>query len=141
MAAQLTPETTEDEFKEFVRDSSDANLAALMNDEELRPQLVARIFEIWCAAVLEPKTEKTDATIHWQIGDEPDRWTMHVYRGTCTATPGRSEKRADVTFTLGDVAFLRLVAREVSGVQLLATGKLRLKGNMLTAMRIDSWFD
>ncbi|MGW0247558.1 SCP2 sterol-binding domain-containing protein [Nocardia goodfellowii] len=86
------------------------------------------------------KTRKVDALIRWQIGIRPDTWDMHIRHGVCTATPGPTPAAPAVTITLGDVSFLRLIARQASGVHLLATRKMRITGSIPTAMRLDTWF-
>ncbi|MGW4364373.1 SCP2 sterol-binding domain-containing protein [Nocardia takedensis] len=141
MAADLTPETTEDEFKQFVHAAGDADLEALMSDADLRPRLLARIFEIWSAGVLPKKTRRVDVVVRFRIGARPDVWDLAVVRGACTATAGETVARPEVTITVGDVAFLRLVARQANGVVLLASNKLHISGSIITAMKLDSWFD
>jgi alkyl sulfatase BDS1-like metallo-beta-lactamase superfamily hydrolase len=140
MELKLTSETTEEEFKAYVRGASDTELAAVMSDGEVRPELLARIFAIWCDGVIPKKTRRVDTVVRWQIGEVPDVWDMHIRHGRCDAQGERTSARPAVTMTITDVAFLRMVARQSKGLVLVASGQLRIDGNMLTATRLDGWF-
>ncbi|MFC9897207.1 SCP2 sterol-binding domain-containing protein [Nocardia sp. NPDC127579] len=133
-------DTTENEFQRLVTSSSDRELAALMADPAQRPAILRRIFELWCAGVDPVQTAKVDALIRWQIGRPADTWDMHILHGACTAVPGPTPATPVVTITLGDVPFLRVIARQANGVHLLATRKMRISGSIPTAMRLDAWF-
>ncbi|MEV0247647.1 SCP2 sterol-binding domain-containing protein [Nocardia sp. NPDC050712] len=133
-------DTTEAEFQQLVTGSTDAELTAIMDDPAERPRILRRIFELWCGGIDSAKTRKVDALIRWQIGTAPDTWDMRIHHGACTATPGPTPATPVVTVTLGDVPFLRLIARQANGVHLLATRKMRITGSIPTAMRLDTWF-
>ncbi|QIS09574.1 SCP2 sterol-binding domain-containing protein [Nocardia arthritidis] len=137
----MSPETTEAEFVEFVAKASDDELTELMVDPAQRQAILERIFELWCASVNVRKTKRVDSVLRWQIGAAPDIWDMHVSHGTCTATTGPAGLPPDVTVTIDDVSFLRVITRQASGLQLLATGRMGIRGSMSTALRMDGWFD
>ncbi|MEU8900636.1 SCP2 sterol-binding domain-containing protein [Nocardia sp. NPDC048505] len=136
----MNSDTTEAEFQQLVTSSSDRDLRRLMDDPEQRARILARIFEIWCAGVDSGKTAQVDVVIRWLIGGGPDAWDMHIRHGVCTAAPGPTPAEPVVTITLGDVPFLRLIARQANGVHLLATRRMRISGSIPTAMRLDAWF-
>ncbi|RJO79269.1 hypothetical protein D5S18_02750 [Nocardia panacis] len=136
----MSPEITEAEFVSYVSAATDSELAALMADPDQRRTILDRIFELWCAGIDTNKTRKVEAIIRWIIGTPPDTWDMHICRGACTAIHGPGGLRADTTITVDDVAFLRVITRQAGGLQLLATGRMIVKGSMSTALRMDGWF-
>lgn len=52
-----------------------------------------------------------------------------------------SRESAQVTLMLRFPTFLRMVAGELDGIVALAQGKVKLRGNILTARNLQSWFD
>ncbi|MFD3510258.1 SCP2 sterol-binding domain-containing protein [Nocardia sp. NPDC058666] len=136
----MTPEITEAQFRELVLRSTDTELVELLDEPVLRRMLFERIFELCCVSVDVAKTAKVDVVVRWAIGSGPDLWDMHVVGGTCAVVPGPSGQRPNVTLTMSDAVFLRLIARQSNGLHLLATGKVRVRGSKHTVMRMDSWF-
>ena len=56
-------------------------------------------------------------------------------------TAAGSERPATVTLSLSLPNFLRLIAGELNGMQAFMSGALKLKGDMMLAQTMQTWFD
>src|SRR5205807_9699155 len=83
------------------------------------------------------------AVVEWQITDGPegatDRWQLTIKDGACDCARG-GEAEPDVTFTVGPIDFLKLIAGAESGPKLFVFGKLRIRGNLMLAARVQGFF-
>jgi len=66
------------------------------------------------------------------------QWTVKVEDGTVTVTPGVEE--ADVTISASQEVFEKIVAGEQNPTSAYMTGKLKLKGDMGAAMKLQKLF-
>lgn len=85
------------------------------------------------------KIAGVDAVLYWRIGGDVD-WTVVIDHGSCTVRPGNDIEDSTVTLELGTVPFLRMIAGQTTGMALLLTGKLRLKGSLMVARHLEEWF-
>ena len=126
-----------------------AELIKTLSDEELKAQLdqlgednvLREIFGRMPEAFLAEKAQGTDALIQYDIttSEGIKEWTVTVKDGTCTTSEGPAGDPR-ITLQLGLVDFVRLIFGQAEGTQLFMTGKLKLKGDMMFAMQMQTWF-
>ncbi|MBV9214497.1 MAG: SCP2 sterol-binding domain-containing protein [Actinobacteria bacterium] len=89
------------------------------------------------------KAEGVQAVVEWEITERPgggaDRWQLAIRDGTCTCVAG-GEADPDVTFTVGPVDFVKMIAGAESGPKLFVFGKLKIRGNLMLAARVQGFF-
>jgi putative sterol carrier protein len=66
------------------------------------------------------------------------QWKVDVDDGTVTVTPGTGD--ADVTITTSEETFQKIVAGEQNPTSAYMTGKLKIKGDMGAAMKLQKLF-
>jgi putative sterol carrier protein len=66
------------------------------------------------------------------------QWTVKVADGSVTVVPGA--EAADVTISASQEVFERIVAGEQNPTSAYMTGKLKLKGDMGAAMKLQKLF-
>lgn len=82
-----------------------------------------------------------NAVIQWDIRAPDGVHAFHfvVADGMCTAASGAGESpRVSLELALAD--FLRFVAGQLEGTQAFMSGKLKLRGDMMFAQTMQSWF-
>jgi putative sterol carrier protein len=65
-------------------------------------------------------------------------WTVAIADGAITVTEGASD--ADVTFSASEESFEKIVAGEQNPTTAYMTGKLKIKGDMGAAMKLQKLF-
>lgn len=79
-------------------------------------------------------------TFQWNItGDEAGKYALQVADGKCELVEGGVEK-ADVTFTVSDKDWLAIGEGKLDAMNAFATGKLKLSGDMMLAMKVQQLF-
>jgi putative sterol carrier protein len=127
-----------------------AALVAQASDEQLeeglaanREQILSEIFRNMPGRLDSGRTSDVDAMIEWRIregpGGGPDRYQVAIRRGSCTIERDGSAE-PDVTFELGALDFVRLVAGDAGGPALFVFGKLKIRGNLMLAARVQGFF-
>lgn len=83
------------------------------------------------------------AIVEWRIGGRADggddRYQVRVDGGRCRVRKGGGEP-ANVTLELAAADFMKLVTGKVGGPQLFMTGRLRIYGDLVFAVRLTSLF-
>lgn len=126
------------EFLQTHTDDEIVALAATVDVEDVLGRVFASMERDFAAGsgpsdavVVQWNVTTPDGVTHiWQITAERDR---------CTCVSG-AQSKADVTLTTSLARFLRLIGGEVNGLKLLATGRLKLKGDLMLATSIEAWF-
>ena len=121
-----------------------------MSDEELKAQLdqlgndvvLKEIFDRMPEAFLPEKAQGTSAVMQYDISTDEGvkQWTVTVDNGTCTTSEGPADNPR-LTLSLGIVDFVRLIFGQAEGPQLFMGGKLKLTGDMMFAMQMQTYFD
>jgi putative sterol carrier protein len=129
-----------DQFAALIAAAGDDQIAEGMRVN--RELLLEEIFGRWPEQFDAPRAHGVDAVIEWQItnpeGGE-DRWQITVRDGACSvARDGGADP--DVTFRVGPVEFVKLIAGAESGPRLFVFGKLKIRGNLMLAARVQSFF-
>jgi putative sterol carrier protein len=65
-------------------------------------------------------------------------WTVAIADGSLTVTEGAGD--ADVTFSASEENFAKIVAGETNPTTAYMTGKLKIKGDMGAAMKLQKLF-
>lgn len=79
-------------------------------------------------------------TYQWNItGDEAGKYALKIAEGKCTLIPGGVDK-ADITFTVADKDWLAIGEGKLDPMNAFATGKLKLAGDMMLAMKLQQLF-
>lgn len=131
------------EFAALVKKSSNDRLAEVMSSPA-RGQILDAIFARMPTLFRPDRAGKTNAVIHWSIGDRPDggsdTYELVIEDGTCTLSesPQREPKLA---LSLGAVDFLKVVSGNANPVMMFMTGKLKAKGDLGLAANISNLFD
>ncbi|MBI4514315.1 MAG: SCP2 sterol-binding domain-containing protein [Deltaproteobacteria bacterium] len=94
--------------------------------------------ELPAAVQADPKKiENFTGTLLFQInGDQGGTWTLDIrdqkmnIKAEAAATP-------DITVTMKDADFVNFINKKLSGQMAFMTGKLKVKGNMQLAMKLN----
>ncbi len=79
-------------------------------------------------------------TFQWNItGEQEGKWAVKVADGKCEVIPGGVEK-PDVTFTVSDKDWLAIAEGKLNAVNAAMTGKLKISGDMMLAMKLQQVF-
>lgn len=79
-------------------------------------------------------------TLQWNItGDESGVWAAQVANSECTIIPGGVEK-PDITLTVNDKDWLAIAEGKLDAMNAYMTGKLKVAGDMMLAMKIPNLF-
>ncbi len=108
-----------------------------MADTELTPQqIMDRIPEAFQA----DKAQGIDATFQWDIsGGQGGQWYVDIKDSQCQVHQGTSAS-PNITLTISDENFVKLITGRLDGTMAFMTGKLKLKGDMGLAMRLGGLF-
>jgi len=91
---------------------------------------------------LPDKAGKKRAVIQFSVrtpdGDKP--YYLSIDSGTCAYSRGQ-HKDPNVTLMIRLPNFMRLIAGELDGIVALMQGHIKVKGNILLARSLQSWFD
>jgi putative sterol carrier protein len=130
-----------DQFATLIAQASDDQLAQGMaaNRDQILDEVFARMPEEFDPA----KARDVTAVVEWRItgaaeGGE-DRWQLTIRDASCTCVRG-GDAEPDVTFTVDPVDFIKLIAGAESGPKLFVFGRLKIRGNLMLAARVQGFF-
>ena len=130
-----------DQFADLIAQASDEQIAEGMSAN--RELLLQEIFGRWPEQFRADAARDVNALIEWRItkpeGGE-DRWQLKVANGACSVSQEADAKDPDVTFTVGPVDFVKLIAGVESGPKLFVFGRLKIRGNLMLAARVQGFF-
>jgi putative sterol carrier protein len=134
--ASVPPE----QFAALVREASDDQLAEGFRAN--RDVLLDEIFRRMPEQFDPQRGAGVEAVIEWQItrpDGEPDRWQLAIRDGRCTAErDGAAEP--DVSLRVDPVDFVKLITGVEAGPKMFVFGRLRIRGNVMLAARMQGWF-
>ncbi|MEV4239735.1 MULTISPECIES: SCP2 sterol-binding domain-containing protein [unclassified Nocardia] len=128
------------EFKNLIANTSDEKLRAALADPNIRNTMLDTVFARMPDRLSVDEARGVDATVLWRVGQTPDEWLVTIRDGACTVTKATAGVKPTVSLTLGDVLFLRLLSGQASGTKSMLSGKLRVKGDVLFARRVEKLF-
>ena len=121
-----------------------------LSDEELdkaikemgADQTLKQIFDGMEEAFQPEKAGDTTATMQYDIktDDGVKQWTVEIADKKCTTSEGPATDPR-LTLEIALVDFVRLIFGQAQGPQLFMSGKLKLKGDMMFAMQMQTYFD
>ena len=136
------PEVDADQYAALVAGASDEDLGRGL--AENRDLLLDEIFKRMPERFRPDRAGDLDAVVDWRIRGRPDggddRWQLAIRNGGCSVVRDGDEEPT-VTFTIGPVDFLKLITGNASGPMLFTFGKLKIRGDLLLAARIQSFFE
>jgi putative sterol carrier protein len=141
MAEEQVPAIDAEQYASLVAGASDEDLErGLAENREL---LLGEIFKRMPERFAPDKAGDLHAVVEWRVGGRPDgghdRWQLTIKDRACTATPD-GDADPNVTLSLGAVDFLKLITGNASGPMMFTFGKLKIRGDLLLAARIQSFF-
>jgi putative sterol carrier protein len=129
-----------EQFAALVRDASDEQLEA--GFRENREVLLEEIFRRMPEQFDPERAAGVEAVIEWQVtrpDGEPDRWQLAIRDGTCTLARDGTAK-PDVSLRVAPVDFVKLITGVDAGPKMFVFGRLRIRGNVMLAARMQGWF-
>lgn len=79
-------------------------------------------------------------TFQWNItGEEAGKYALQIADGKCELISGGVEK-PDIAFTVSDKDWLAIAEGKLDAMNAFATGKLKLSGDMMLAMKVQQLF-
>ena len=135
------PEINAEEYAALVADASDEDLErGLAENREL---VLSEVFNRMPEAFRADKAGDLDAVVEWRVKGAADgghdSWQLTIRDGRCTLAREGSEDPT-VTLIVGPVDFLKLVTGNASGPMMFTFGKLKVRGDLMLAARIQSFF-
>ena len=134
--AAVAPE----QFAALVREATDEQLEQGLREN--REVLLGEIFRRMPEQFVPERAAGIDAVIEWEITSpdgEADTWQLTIRDGRCTCVRD-GDARPDIAYRIGPVDFLKLIAGVEKGPKLFVFGRLRIRGNVMLAARMESWF-
>jgi putative sterol carrier protein len=128
------------EFGQTIKTLSDAELEEHL-DQLGTDRVVTQVFELMPDALRAERAEGVSATVQYDVMMNGDvaTWTVDIDDGTCTTRRG-GDQSPRLALKMGVVDFIRLVFNQVDGAQLMATGRLKVEGDMLFGMQLQPMF-
>jgi multifunctional beta-oxidation protein len=78
---------------------------------------------------------KTNGVFEFVIG--PDAFVIDLKNGNGSVSLGKASGKPDISITVGDKDFVQLAAGKMTGQQAFMKGLVKVKGNMMMAMKLD----
>lgn len=129
------------DFARLVAEASDEQLAAGMAAN--RDFILAEVFRQMPARFDGAAAGDLSAVVEWRVLDRPDggddRFHLVIEDGTCRLDPEAS-RQPTVSYSIGPVEFLRLLADPARGPEYFMFGKLRVDGDVVLAARMPAMF-
>jgi len=101
---------------------------------------IAELFEAMPSQMNSAAAAGMNKTFQWNItGDEAGKWAFKVANGTGEVIKGGVEK-PDITITVSDKDWLAIAEGKLDAMNAFMTGKLKVSGDMMLAMRLQQLF-
>lgn len=105
-------------------------------------QIIGEVFRRFPERLSE-EGRRAKAVIKWKIrpkDGEDQRWFVVLESGECTT--GRDlDRKPDVTLSLRQLDFLKLVTGNANPAQMFLTRRLRIRGDLMLAARMQRFFE
>lgn len=126
--------------------ASAAQLDAVAASDAARRVVLAEVFDRMSAHLRADRAHRTSAVVHWRIGCQHTEVDAHEWfqtvidDGACT-TGTELDRAPRVTLTVDMADFVRLATGITGPVRLLATRRLRIRGDVRYAIRLAGLFE
>lgn len=129
------------ELANLIEGKSDDEILAVIK-ERGEDSVLGGVFDEMAKRFLPAKAVGKNVVIQYDITTPDATHSYHVVvaDGTCSTGPGAGQE-ATVTLALSAPDFLRLISGKLNGMQAFMSGKLKLKGDMMLAQSMQTWFD
>jgi len=100
---------------------------------------LATVFEGYSETEKKNQIKKSNGIFELRVKNEEGKegvWTIDLKK-TGTVYKGAAKPKADVTILLSDETFTQLADGKLDGQKAYMTGKLKTKGNMMLATKLD----
>ena len=132
------------ELASMVGKLTDEQLAEGMADAGNRKRVLDEIFDRMAEHVEPDRIKDLDAVIHFVITDAPDggsdTYEAAFKDGAVTVGDEPASDSPKVPVIAAPVPFLKLVTGQDSGPAMFMTGKLKIKGDLMFASNMASFF-
>jgi putative sterol carrier protein len=129
------------QLAEMVKGLSDDELDTAVRNLGV-DEVLTNIFDGMQQRFIPEKAAGVDCRIQYDIptDGETKQWMVKFADGRCETSPGPAPDPR-LTLQLSLVDFVRLVLGQAEGSQLFMGGKLKLQGDMMFAMQMQTFFD
>jgi len=128
----------------MVAEIPDEQLAEGFKDPQARSTVLGEVFSRMAEHVEPERIADLDAIIHFRITEAPDGgvdiYEVEIRDGTCEVREEPTTEDPKVSFEIAPVPFLRLVTGAESGPAMFMTGKIKIKGDLMFASQMTSFF-
>jgi len=101
---------------------------------------ITELFEAMPSALNSAAAAGMNKTFQWNItGEEAGVWAFKIANGVGELIPGGVEK-PDVTITVSDNDWLAITEGRLDPTSAFMTGKVKIAGDMMLAMRLQQLF-
>lgn len=101
---------------------------------------VAESFETMVTLFNPAAAGNMNKTLQWNVtGEDAGKYALKVADGKCELITGGVEK-PDITFTVADKDWLAIAEGKLDAMSAFTTGKLKLAGDMMLAMKVQQLF-
>jgi len=100
---------------------------------------LSKVFSSYSDAEKQAQIKKTKGIFQLQVknaSNQEETWTIDLKKSG-TVYKGPATTKADVTIILSDDTFTQLAEGKLDGQKAFMTGKLKTKGNMMLATKLD----
>jgi putative sterol carrier protein len=102
---------------------------------------VKDIFDSMCEQFRADKAQGETATIQFDItGDNGGKWFAQIANGACSVSEGESLAASDMTLIASSDDYLAMINGTLNAMNAFMQGKIKVKGNMTMAMKLQTWF-
>ena len=139
MAEQIIGQMSPDEFRQWAKSTSEADIKSQVRATGV-DQTLDGLFQGMQEAFLPDKAKGVDAVIQYIVTDEGKEYpyTLSIKDSACTLK--KEKAAAKVTLGIDLLSFLKLMGGAADGTQLYTAGKLKIGGDMMFAQRLASLF-
>ena len=101
---------------------------------------VAETFEIMKSVFNPAAAAGLNKIFQWDIsGEETGKWAVKIANQTCEIIPGGVDN-PNITLIMSDKNWLAIAQGEIDAMNAYMTGKVKVTGDMMLAMRIPQLF-
>ena len=82
--------------------------------------------------------KKINGVIKWVVTPDAGEWCCDLKTGSGSVTQGPSDKKANLTIRISDDDLVGLAEGKLNPQQMFLKGKIKVKGNMGMAMKLNT---
>lgn len=125
-------------LKDLTKKVTEGNASSNANNNNNNDGPVASIFANASAVMTDDIKDDINATLHFVISDK--NWTLKSKRGESFSVLDDKPEKADVTMITDEATFIKMAKGETKPTSAFMTGKLKIKGSMGIALKVEKLF-